>query len=101
MARTESWKKVREQRTLNEQHVQAYERLLEVEARLPGMGEASNRDSAGGTDLPLPEVSSTEPQQDVCLSTLMRYVAVLGGHVELRTVLPDETVTLLGAPEGS
>jgi hypothetical protein len=34
----------------------------------------------------------------VYLDALMRYVAALGGHLEVRAVFPDETITLLREP---
>jgi hypothetical protein len=39
-------------------------------------------------------VSRVEHQEDVYLSTLRGYVASLGGHLEVRAVFPDQTVTL-------
>jgi hypothetical protein len=99
MAGTESWKEIREQRSLNEQHVQAFERLMEVEARLLRMSGSSRNELGEPESLPQPDVSCLEPHQDIYLSSLMRYVAVLGGHLELRTVLPEQTVTLLGDPD--
>ena len=38
------------------------------------------------------------PDDDVYLDALTRYVAALGGHVEVRAVFPDETITLLREP---
>jgi hypothetical protein len=38
------------------------------------------------------------PADDVYLDALARYVAALGGHVEVRAVFPDETITLLREP---
>ena len=35
---------------------------------------------------------------DVYLDALARYVAALGGHLEVRAVFPDETITLLRQP---
>jgi predicted XRE-type DNA-binding protein len=39
-------------------------------------------------------VSRFEHSQDTYLSTLMRYIAALGGRLELRAVFPDQTVDL-------
>jgi hypothetical protein len=40
-----------------------------------------------------------EPEDDFYVSMLGRYVAALGGYVEVRAVFPEETVTLLREPE--
>jgi transcriptional regulator with XRE-family HTH domain len=39
-------------------------------------------------------VSRFEHSQDTYLSSLMRYAAALGGHLELRVVFPDQVVDL-------
>jgi|SRR5689334_4158824 predicted XRE-type DNA-binding protein len=44
-------------------------------------------------------VSRFEHSQDTYLSTLMRYVAALGGRLELRAVFPDQTVDLTPGEE--
>jgi DNA-binding XRE family transcriptional regulator len=41
-----------------------------------------------------PNISRVEHQEDVYLSTLRGYVDVLGGHLEVRAVFSDQTVTL-------
>jgi transcriptional regulator with XRE-family HTH domain len=43
-----------------------------------------------------PNISRIEQEDDVYLSTLARYVAALGGRLEVRAVFEDETVTILG-----
>jgi hypothetical protein len=45
-----------------------------------------------------PNVSHIEQQDDVYLSTLARYIAALGGHLEVLAVFPEETITLLPEP---
>ena len=37
-------------------------------------------------------VSQTERQSDVYLSTLRKYVEALGGHLEINAVFPDDSV---------
>jgi len=44
-------------------------------------------------------VSRVERQNDVYLSTLARYVAALGGRLEIAAVFPDQTVTFTAMPE--
>jgi hypothetical protein len=43
--------------------------------------------------------ASEESAPDVYLDALTRYVAALGGHLEVRAVFPEETITLLRQPE--
>jgi DNA-binding XRE family transcriptional regulator len=40
-------------------------------------------------------VSRIEREEDVYLSTLRRYVAALGGELEINAVFPDRTVSLV------
>jgi hypothetical protein len=46
-------------------------------------------------------VSRIEQEEDVYLSTLARYIAALGGHLEVLAVFPEETVTVLREPDPS
>jgi predicted transcriptional regulator len=51
--------------------------------------------------IPQSAVSRIERQRDFRLSTLQRYVAALGGRLEVHAVFPDDTVdlnTLMEAP---
>lgn len=101
MANTKSWRTVREQRPLNEQNVAAYKRLMQAELRLSelrsrrGVSQAVLADALAVSQ---PNVSRIEQEDDVYLSTLARYVAALGGHLEVQAVFPDETVTVLREP---
>lgn len=98
MAKTKNWRAVRAQRPLNEQRVAAYKRLMQAELRL---GELRNRRGlsqsaiADALSVSQPNISRIEQEDDVYLSTLARYVAALGGHLEVQAVFPDETITLL------
>ena len=38
-------------------------------------------------------------EPDLYLTTLTRFVAALGGHVEVRAVFPEETITVRRDPE--
>lgn len=66
---SKDWRTIRRQRPLNEEAVAAYKALMEAEVQL-----------------------ATDPN----LAALARHVAALGGRLEVRAVLPDETITLLG-----
>jgi DNA-binding XRE family transcriptional regulator len=99
MATNKNWQTVRGQRPLNEQQVATYKRLMQAELRLSelrnrrGLSQAAVAEALAVTQ---PNVSRIEQEEDVYLSTLARYVAALGGRLELQAVFPDETITLLG-----
>lgn len=44
--------------------------------------------------IPQSAVSRIERQRDCRLSTLQRYIAALGGRLEMRAIFPDDTVDL-------
>jgi len=96
-----SWRTIRGQRTLNESEVTSYRQLMDAELRL---AEARRRRGvsqaviAEALEVSQPNVSRIEQQDDVYLSTLARYVAALGGHLEVTAVFPEETITLLREP---
>lgn len=98
---TRDWRTVRGQRPLNERRVETYKRLMDAELRLAdvrrrrGMSQAAIADAL---EVSQPNVSRIEQEDDVYLSTLVRYVTALGGHLEVRAVFGDETVTLLREP---
>ena len=87
---------------LYESEVESYRRLMDAELRL---AEARRRRGvsqaviAEALEVSQPNVSRIEQQHDVYLSTLARYVAALGGHLEVVVVFPDETITLLREPD--
>jgi transcriptional regulator with XRE-family HTH domain len=97
-----SWRAIRGQRPLNEGRVAGYRRLMEAELRLAevrrrrGVSQATIADAL---DVSQPNISRVEQEDDVYLSTLARYVAALGGHLEVLAVFPEETVTLLREPD--
>ncbi|MBV9197083.1 MAG: XRE family transcriptional regulator [Solirubrobacterales bacterium] len=68
--------------------------LAEVRRRR-GVSQAVMADAL---EVSQPNISRIEQEDDVYLSTLARYVAALGGHLEVRAVFPEETVTLLREP---
>ena len=96
-----NWRTIRGQRPLNEDRVTAYRRLMDAELRLAearrrrGISQAT---IAHALEVSQPNVSRIEQQDDVYLSTLARYVAALGGHLEVSAVFRDETITLLREP---
>lgn len=88
-------------RALRERRVETYQRLMEAEERLDhvrrrhGLPESAIADALDAIEGDGPRL---EPEDDLYLSTLARYVAELGGHVEVRAVFPQETITLLREP---
>jgi len=100
MGRT--WREIRGQRALNEERVEAYRRLLDAEIRLNDLRRRrglSQAEVARALEVSQPNVSRIEQEDDVYLSTLARYVAALGGRLEVSAVFPEETVALLSAPD--
>jgi DNA-binding XRE family transcriptional regulator len=71
-------------------------RLAEVRRRR----RVSQATMAEALDVSQPNISRIEQEDDVYLSTVARYVAALGGHLEVRAVFGDETITLLSDPDG-
>jgi len=99
---TRDWRTVRGQRPLNEARVATYKRLMEAELRLAAVRRrrgVSQAAVARALEVSQPNVSRIEQEDDVYLSTLARYIAALGGHLEVRAVFPDETITVLREPE--
>ena len=84
-----------------------HRRLVDVGMRLADMrlGELRRRRGisqaavAEALDVSQPNVSRIEQEDDLRLTTLGRYVAALGGDLELRAVFPEGSVDLL-APIG-
>ena len=98
---TKDWRTVRGQRPLNEERVATYKRLMEAEVRLADLRRrrgVSQATIARALEVSQPNVSRVEQEDDVYLSTLARYIAALGGHLEVQAVFPDETITVLREP---
>jgi len=99
---TKDWRTVRGQRPLNEERVATYKRLMDAELRLAEIRRrrgVSQTTIARALEVSQPNVSRIEQEDDVYLSTLARYIAALGGHLEVQAVFPDETITVLREPE--
>lgn len=77
----------------------------ETGAMLDALALAELRVAVGATQVEVAEalatsqanVSRIEHEEDVYLSTLRRYVAALGGELEINAVFPDRTVALVAA----
>lgn len=93
---TRDWESVEKQVPLNEERVRAYQRLIQadmliLEHRGRRPGHVTLADYVEGEDL--------EREDDLYFATLGRWVASLGGHIEVRAVFPEEVVTVLTMPE--
>jgi len=89
-----NWREILQQRPLNEQRVAMYGRIMDAEDRLEAV-----RRRRGVSDTALGDaLEASESSDDVYLSALGRYVAALGGHLEVQAVFPAETITLLRGP---
>lgn len=79
----------------------AWTRLHELQlAALRRSRAISQQAVAEALEVSQPNVSRIEQEEDLRLSTLARYIAALGGDLELRAVFPDGAVELL-PPIGS
>jgi ribosome-binding protein aMBF1 (putative translation factor) len=99
MPRDKTWREIRAQRPLDERRGEVYKLLMDAETTLHELRArrgVSQATLAAALEMSQPNVSRIEGEDDVYLSTLMRYVGALGGHTEVNAVFPDETVTVLG-----
>ena len=101
--RTKSWEVIRGQKLLNDDRVATYERLMDAEERI-AQARSRRGESEAAIDeaLAVSELNSSggEREDDLYLGTLARYVAALGGHLEVLAVFPDETITVRREPDG-
>jgi hypothetical protein len=95
-----SWEELRSENPVNENNAALYDRMLECEAildpvrRQRGLAQAAWSAAWEASNQPDPQI-----QRDDDLLSLARYVATLGGRLELRAVFEDEEVLLLREPE--
>lgn len=99
-----SWRTIRGGRPLSEKRMDTYQRLMDAESRLDhvrrrravretAMADALDALEGGGDRI--------EPEDDLYLRTIARYVNELGGHIEVIAVFPEGNVTLLTEPASS
>ena len=98
MAEFEDWETIRDGRPLNDDYEDAHRQLSEAEYRLDDL-----RKRTGLSQRELDERAEAMPEPSFAqlgdeLVALSRVVQALGGHVELRAVFDDETITLLREP---
>jgi DNA-binding XRE family transcriptional regulator len=92
---------LRRRRPPNRERVDAIKRTVELDIALRDLRErrgVTQEQVAAQLGTSRPNVSRIEGEDDVRVSTLQRYVAALGGELELVARFPDgQSETLLGA----
>ncbi len=104
MGASKSWREIRGQRALNEARVETYKRVIEAQSQIGDL-LLSRGVTNEQIDLALaaahPDVPAEGPEEEVYLSSLSRFVAALGGHLEVHAVFPEESVTILRTDEAT
>ena len=96
-----SWREIRRQRALNERRMEMYDRLMDAEARLEDIrGRRGVSDTALGDALEIAEAGDGQAGSEagVYVSALARYIAELGGRLEVVAVVGEERVALPDVP---
>lgn len=106
MAGRTGWRDLRgrtiEGRAESPRRVARYKRMMELDMRLAELRElrgASQATLAEALAVSQPNISRIEREDDIRLSTLERYVAALGGQIEIRAVFPDAAIQLHPGPQ--
>jgi DNA-binding XRE family transcriptional regulator len=107
MGDAQSWREIRKQIPIDDEQSALYDRIVEAEVRLGAMDLGALRRTRGvsqstvadGLDVSQPNISRIEQEDDVRLSTLSRYIAAIGGRLEVTAVFPDGRVDLLPDPK--
>jgi hypothetical protein len=97
---SKNWREIRRELALNERRVAMHRRLMDAEDRLDAVRHRRGvNETALGDALEASESAGDgDRHDDVYLDALTRYVAALGGHLEVQAVFPEETITLLREP---
>jgi len=97
---SKSWREVRSQLALNEARADTYRRLMDAQLRIAesllrrGVVTEEQVDAA----ISASQAEASGPEEDqIYLSALARYVAALGGHLEIQAVFQDEAITVMHA----
>jgi hypothetical protein len=80
---------------VNEGRVAVYVRLMQAQQQIAEALSAHGVEDGAFANALEAADSAAEDEYDIYLGELGRYVAALGGHLELRAVFPEETVTVL------
>jgi hypothetical protein len=98
-----SWEEIRGDTPLNERRVATYERLMDAEeliAHARYEHGVSDETILGALCVSEPQGARFDDEHELYLTVLGRYVAALGGLLELRAVFPEGAVVVLREPEG-
>jgi adenosyl cobinamide kinase/adenosyl cobinamide phosphate guanylyltransferase len=96
------WDEIQREDPLNKTRVATYRRLMKAEERISEArhkrGESWEKieKALAGSELSDAEL---ETEDDIYLASLTRFVTAMGGHVEVRAVFPEETITVRRDPE--
>jgi hypothetical protein len=98
MPEFEDWETIRDGRPLSDDHEHAHRQLSDAEYKLDDV-----RERRGLSQRQLDERAEAMPERSFAhlaaeLVALTRVVEALGGHVDVRAVFDDETITLLREP---
>ena len=98
MAEFEDWEGIAEGRPLSDDHEAAYRQLSEAEYEIDAVRKRRRLSAAK-----LDELAEAQPVRSFSalsdeLVSLTQVVEALGGHVEVRAVFDDQTITLLREP---
>jgi ribosome-binding protein aMBF1 (putative translation factor) len=74
--------------------MEAEERIATARSRR-GVSQAAIAQALAASEL---DGAGVEPEDELYLRSLARFVAALGGHLELVAVFPEETIAVLGEP---
>jgi transcriptional regulator with XRE-family HTH domain len=94
---------LRRRRPPNRKRLESIKRSVELDIALNELRERrgiTQQQVAEHLETSRPNVSRIEREDDVRVTTLLRYVTALGGELELAVRFPDgERLTILGTPE--
>jgi DNA-binding Xre family transcriptional regulator len=107
MPTARDWDEIRRTIPVDEEQSALYRRIIEADLRLAEMRLGELRRQRGisqaivadGLDVTQPNITRIEQVQDIRLSTLGRYIAALGGRLEVHAVFDDGTVDLIPDPK--
>ncbi|HTP19237.1 MAG TPA: hypothetical protein VMJ65_06510 [Solirubrobacteraceae bacterium] len=94
---TRSADDVQANQSVNESRVEIYKRLMEAQERIAHARYrrgVSNEVVQHALDTADESLSEAERREDLYLSALARYVAALGGRLEVRAIFDDEEIVV-------
>lgn len=99
MAKSKSWREIRGELALNETRVDAYRRLMDAQLEIAefllecGLVSEEQLDEAMAASQVV--TAGDDQQHDLYLDSLTRFVAALGGRLEVQAVFPGASLTVL------